>query len=158
MSRYIFMINDHVFRWSDVTTVNTMRYLTKRKYVSDRMNMSNMTTRKHMSDVSSWNKLNTMNTVNTGEHMSNRKYVNRWKRNRNVNKRELSPTKICMMMTNEFNFISSNYMTTRYTVNKLSAMSDVSIVICCSNKYSADMIMMNKRTVCKHRECDRFLC
>ena len=99
-----------------------------------------------------------MNTVNTGEHMSNRKYVNRWKRNRNVNKRELSPTKICMMMTNEFNFISSNYMTTRYTVNKLSAMSDVSIVICCSNKYSADMIMMNKRTVCKHGECNKFLC
>ena len=50
MSRYIFVINDNVFRWSDMTTVIKMRY---RKYLSNMMNMSNvsyLSNRVNMSD------------------------------------------------------------------------------------------------------------
>ena len=39
MSRYIFVINDNVFRWSDMTTMIKMRH---RKHLSNMMNMSNV--------------------------------------------------------------------------------------------------------------------
>ena len=50
MSRYIFVINDNVFRWSDMTTMIKMRH---RKYLSKMMNLSNvsyLSNRVNMSD------------------------------------------------------------------------------------------------------------
>ena len=133
---------------SDRATVSKMRY---GKHVTTRRNMSD---REYLSEMSRWSDRGTMNmmsTMNTREYMTAMKYMS-----------DMSDTRTWAIM-NDMAKISATkwFMGTiiyQFIMTDREHMSDVSIMICSSNKYSADMIMMNKRTVCKHGECNKFLC
>jgi len=144
------MINNNLFSRLSRTAVNTRNHRSEMKY---RRYLTCMSKMRHMSTMIarySRNKMRYMNTMITVRYMTKRKYVSTMinminvtymsngNRNRDVSKCKLSSTKICMMMTNKFNFININYMTARYTMNTGAYYG---------NKYYTDRRALYKRTV-----------
>lgn len=85
--------------------------------------MSNVINRSNMSSMS---------------NVSNMRYRDP---NRDVNEYKLYSAKICMMMTNRFNFVSKYYMTHREYVSNVSNRTHY------GDKYNTGIIMSDKRTV-----------